>query len=252
MGWAKFDDQFTDHPKVVAAGPLAELLAMRAVIHCARYETDGHVQSAQLPRLSLGISSPKKQVAALVRVGLWTDDPDGDGWWVHDFLDYHPSKEEQDLKRAEARNRMARNRAKKDPSSQGSSQDVRANNGRSHAGGSPYPDPTRPVVPNGTEEPSASRKRSAAERATRLPDDWRPEPEPELVKAIGGQAAAKREFEKFRDYWRAKAGKDGRKVDWQATWRNWLRNAGERRGGVTPLRAPRQDAQAARYGENAR
>jgi hypothetical protein len=28
----------------------------------------------------------------------------------------------------------------------------------------------------------------------------------------------------FRDYWVAKPGKDGRKLDWQATWRNWVRN----------------------------
>ena len=26
------------------------------------------------------------------------------------------------------------------------------------------------------------------------------------------------------DYWRGKAGKDGRKADWLATWRNWVRN----------------------------
>jgi len=31
-------------------------------------------------------------------------------------------------------------------------------------------------------------------------------------------------FERFRDYWIAKPGKDGVKVDWLATWRNWVRN----------------------------
>jgi len=109
MGWAKFDDQFTDHPKVVAAGPWAELLAMRAVIHCARYETDGHVQAAQLPRLAVGIVGPRKQVAALVAAGLWTVDPDGDGWWVHDFLDYHPSRTQKREDREIAKRRYAMN-----------------------------------------------------------------------------------------------------------------------------------------------
>ena len=28
----------------------------------------------------------------------------------------------------------------------------------------------------------------------------------------------------FRDYWVAKPGKDGVKLDWQATWRNWVRS----------------------------
>lgn len=36
------------------------------------------------------------------------------------------------------------------------------------------------------------------------------------------------EVEKFRDYWLAKPGKDGRKTDWPATWRNWARRSSER------------------------
>ena len=28
--------------------------------------------------------------------------------------------------------------------------------------------------------------------------------------------------ERFVNYWRAKAGRDATKVDWPATWRNWL------------------------------
>lgn len=31
----------------------------------------------------------------------------------------------------------------------------------------------------------------------------------------------------FKDYWLAKAGKDGVKLDWAATWRNWCRNSYE-------------------------
>jgi hypothetical protein len=27
----------------------------------------------------------------------------------------------------------------------------------------------------------------------------------------------------FRDHWWGKAGKEGRKADWFATWRNWVR-----------------------------
>jgi hypothetical protein len=39
------------------------------------------------------------------------------------------------------------------------------------------------------------------------------------------------ETEKFVNYWRAKAGKDATKIDWAATWRNWMLNAQERAGG---------------------
>ena len=31
-------------------------------------------------------------------------------------------------------------------------------------------------------------------------------------------------FDSFKDYWVAKAGSQGVKLDWQATWRNWVRN----------------------------
>jgi hypothetical protein len=145
MGWAKFDDQFTDHPKVVAAGPMAELLAMRAVIYCAKHETDGHILEAQLPRLAVGIPSVKRQVAALVSAGLWTVDESGAGWWVHDFLDYHPSREMKEQEREEARERMRKARESR-------SGNVRANKTRTEpelreksAGSSDNPVPSRPV-----------------------------------------------------------------------------------------------------------
>ena len=53
-------------------------------------------------------------------------------------------------------------------------------------------------------------------RGTRLPPDWSPRPE-------DGQDEG--ELAKFRDYWTAVAGAKGVKLDWDATWRNWLRNS---------------------------
>jgi hypothetical protein len=53
-----------------------------------------------------------------------------------------------------------------------------------------------------------------------LPDDWR-----EWATAERPGIDVKAEGAKFADYWHAKPGKDGRKVDWQATWRNWIRNS---------------------------
>ncbi|THK35391.1 hypothetical protein EHS39_25615, partial [Ensifer sp. MPMI2T] len=62
-------------------------------------------------------------------------------------------------------------------------------------------------------------------RGTRLPDTFVPDWEFAAGKGFG-RAAAEAEFEKFRDYWCAKAGREATKLDWQATWRNWIRNAG--------------------------
>lgn len=67
---------------------------------------------------------------------------------------------------------------------------------------------------------------------TRLPSEWRPPPD-FLEFAISEgmtQQEAEREANIFRDYWIAQAGAKGRKADWFATWRNWVRRALERGG----------------------
>lgn len=37
------------------------------------------------------------------------------------------------------------------------------------------------------------------------------------------------EFDKFVDYWQSIPGSKGRKLDWNATFRNWIRNAAEKK-----------------------
>jgi hypothetical protein len=43
----------------------------------------------------------------------------------------------------------------------------------------------------------------------------------------------------FVDYWRGRPGAGGRKLDWIATWRNWMRREHERRSRVSPNGTPR-------------
>ena len=67
--------------------------------------------------------------------------------------------------------------------------------------------------------------RSGEVRASRLPDDWQlPDPWREWAVNERPELDVQRTADSFADYWRGKAGKDGRKVDWLATWRNWVRN----------------------------
>lgn len=68
--------------------------------------------------------------------------------------------------------------------------------------------------------PSAKSPRATSLRADwTLPDDWKVWAEKERPD-LDALAVAN----VFRDHWIAKPGKDGRKLDWQATWRNWVRN----------------------------
>jgi uncharacterized protein YdaU (DUF1376 family) len=62
-------------------------------------------------------------------------------------------------------------------------------------------------------------------RGSRLAQDWF------LSKSMGDWATKERPdldvrqvAEQFKDYWVAQAGQKGVKLDWDATWRNWVRN----------------------------
>jgi hypothetical protein len=84
----------------------------------------------------------------------------------------------------------------------------------------PQPQPSAAPVSGG--------KRGQRSRGTRLPDDWRPSED--LLKWAAGKGFTfnvEVEDEKFVNHWRAKPGKDGTKLDWPATWRNWMINASQ-------------------------
>ena len=64
--------------------------------------------------------------------------------------------------------------------------------------------------------------------ATRLPHDWNPSNEDiEFANQTGVDWIKNAEI--FRDYWVAQPGVKGRKANWSATWRNWVRRASEQR-----------------------
>lgn len=75
-----------------------------------------------------------------------------------------------------------------------------------------------------SEEPSGEKRESAM----RLPANWTPDPA-DFLKALDliGPERTATELEKFTDYWRAVPGGKGRKLDWSATYRNWIRRAAE-------------------------
>ncbi len=71
-------------------------------------------------------------------------------------------------------------------------------------------------------------KRGATSRGTRLPVDWSLSEawlvEAKAIRPDIPSLEVKTIAESFRDYWVAKPGQAGVKLDWLATWRNWLRN----------------------------
>ncbi|MDN2700186.1 hypothetical protein O0882_28135 [Janthinobacterium sp. SUN073] len=71
----------------------------------------------------------------------------------------------------------------------------------------------------------ATSKAEAKATASRLPADWSASTDDiEFCKAERPDLVPTQTEQRFRDYWIAQPGVKGRKADWPATWRNWVRN----------------------------
>lgn len=91
-----------------------------------------------------------------------------------------------------------------------------------------------PVSPPSSSAIAPASPAPKASRGTRLPDDWK------LPKAWGDWAMAerswmtaddvRRESAIFADHWRSNSGRSGVKLDWEATWRNWIRRVAVPKG----------------------
>ncbi len=119
--WAKLDDGFPDHPKIVSRSLAAKWLFVESICYANKFETDGRV-----PKAASFVKSSKRQVIdELIAAGLWEPAPD-EHYLIHDFLDYNPSHDELNSKRDSKRMAGAKGAAS-----------------RWHGGGN-APDPTRP------------------------------------------------------------------------------------------------------------
>lgn len=78
-----------------------------------------------------------------------------------------------------------------------------------------------------TTEKTSSSRSGPRKRGHRIPDDWKPTPEDiewQIAKGVS-ELLARRELERFVNYWGAASGSNATKLDWSLTWRNWLLKA---------------------------
>lgn len=130
MPWVRLDDGYPEHPKVDRVGPLAAWLNVCAWAYSARNLTDGFVPAERVARLAQ-VHNPKQLATALMGAELWesTSAPcpkcvakrvevhapttTGDGFLIHDYLFYNPSREQVLKERAESAQRAADYRARR-------------------------------------------------------------------------------------------------------------------------------------------
>lgn len=121
MSWVRLDDQFADHPKVAGLSNDAFCLHVTAMCWTAKQQTDGKLPSRLLSRLAWRCQDPATAAAELQAAGVWDKTPEG--WEIHDFLVYNPTKEqaaELAAKRSEAGKAGATARWQSDGKSHGS------------------------------------------------------------------------------------------------------------------------------------
>ena len=81
-------------------------------------------------------------------------------------------------------------------------------------------------------EKEKSKPKSRDATATRLPSDWKPdEVSLAFCQAERPDLQVESVAARFRDYWTGVPGTKGRKLDWPATWRNWVRSENAPKGG---------------------
>jgi hypothetical protein len=210
MSWVRIDDKAWSHPKLAGLSGNAVRLWLFALCWCNQQESDGHVPATMLRVLG---ASPKV-AAELVAAGLW--EVVEDGWQFHDYLNYQPSREQLASQRNATKERVTKYRE-------------RSRNGVTPTIGNapvtpppPQPNPTQPDHPSGDgREPGKPAPRPRAARWRRVPASWEPN-ESHAAIAAELRVDLASELRKFRDH----EFRDP-KSDADATFRTWLRRAGE-------------------------
>lgn len=96
MAWVRLDDRFPEHPKVTRLSDAAFRLHVSAICYSNRQETDGVIPEAQAALL-VRTRKLRALINELVASGLW--EVDHLGWRIHDYLEYQPSRADQQAMR---------------------------------------------------------------------------------------------------------------------------------------------------------
>ena len=136
MPWVRFDDQFTIHRKVDGLSDAAFRLHASAIFWSARNLTDGFVSQDELGGVTARVRTPERFAAECVRREVWHDaradcpsekcpgPVDNDGWVIHNYWQYQPSKEQVKRDREASARRQANWRAAHNGRSNGVTDDV--------------------------------------------------------------------------------------------------------------------------------
>jgi len=214
--WIKMRGNLWDDPRVSKLCDLTDQseAAIVGALYWLWAAADQHTEDGLMPGLTLRQIDRKTGVqgfgAALCQIGWLEDNPDGVR--IVNFEEHNGTSAKRRCTDAQ-RKANVRNVSASDADKQRTESGQKTPNLGAR-------EEKRRGEDKAEEAPSAKSPRGTALPETwTLPDDWKTWAEKERPD-VDPQTAA----DSFRDFWIAKPGKEGRKTDWQATWRNWVRN----------------------------
>jgi hypothetical protein len=120
MPWVRFDDQFPIHRKVDRLSDAAYRLHTSAIFWSARNLTDGFVSGEDLDGVTARVRTPARFAAECVDRDTWHEartpcaspkcpaPVEADGWVIHDYWAYQPTKAQVIADREKAAERQAK------------------------------------------------------------------------------------------------------------------------------------------------
>ena len=85
--------------------------------------------------------------------------------------------------------------------------------------------PSPKTKPNQEQEQEQELVEAKQQRGSRLPADWKPsDVDNQFCKTERPDLDPEKTADRFRDYWISQPGAKGIKLNWSATWRNWVRS----------------------------
>ena len=205
----KLHNGFPEHPKTIELSDKAFRQLIEAWCYCSRNLNDGYLTKSQFLRFF----SPKSR-GELIAVGFIREEENQ--YIMHDYLKHQQSaKEVADLRE---RRRQAGAKGGKAKA-----------NGLASAKQMPEQTPSKSLPDTDIDtdlDTSPPKGGVPRRRGTRLQEDFQVTPDMRLwASHKAPHADIGIETEKFINFWVAKTGRDATKLDWVATWRNWMLNA---------------------------
>lgn len=185
MPWARLEDNYFTNGKIVGDATYpglskdAKLLDLAGIAFSARELRDGRLSGldVRIVGAQVDVDDLGRCLKELVRAARWLPIAGGQGWEIHDYLVYNPTREKVLKDREEARLRMQDLREGRKPQSRSSRNGSPERSGEQTANVrenliDPGPGPGNVPGPGAKDSPSGSAPRASARpRARRVPHE---------------------------------------------------------------------------------